>query len=224
MATTHWPLTGLAISTPTLSLRMPSGDDLEALGELAAQGVHDPSVMPFLFPWTDAPPAKRARSTMQYHWRSAGEWKPEAWSLNLVVVVDGEIAGTQGMQSRDFAITREVNTGSWLGLRYQGRGIGTEMRQAVLHLAFDGLGATSAVSEAFLDNPSSLRVSRKLGYRDDGIERQAVRGKAVTAQRLRLDREAWEPRRRSDIDIVGLADCREMFGLSADPERTVDDS
>jgi RimJ/RimL family protein N-acetyltransferase len=32
------------------------------------------------------------------------------------------------------------------------------------HLAFAGLDATDAVSEAFDDNVSSLRVSEKLGY------------------------------------------------------------
>jgi len=43
-------------------------------------------------------------------------------------------------------------------------------RAAVLQLAFQGLGAQQAVSAAFEGNPASLRVSRKLGYRDDGIE------------------------------------------------------
>src|SRR5260221_13370270 len=70
-------------------------------------------------------------------------------------------------------------TGAWLGRRYQGRGIGTQMRAAVLHLAFGGLGAQQAVSAAFEDNPASLRVSRKLGFRDDGIEWHLVRGVAL---------------------------------------------
>ena len=39
---------------------------------------------------------------------------------------------------------RTVGTGSWLGRPYQGRGIGKEMRGAVLALAFDGLGAEVA--------------------------------------------------------------------------------
>ena len=38
--------------------------------------------------------------------------------------------GTQKLGARDFAITREVDTGSWIGLRHQGQGIGTEMRAA----------------------------------------------------------------------------------------------
>jgi RimJ/RimL family protein N-acetyltransferase len=181
---------------------------MEEVADLSAGGVHDPAVMPFFIPWTDAPAAERARSTMQHLWRNAADWTAQSWALSLVVVEQELVVGMQSLHGRG-----EVSTGSWLGLRYQGRGIGTEMRQAVLHLAFDGLGATSATSEAFLDNPSSLRVSRKLGYRDDGIERQAVRGKAVTAQRLRLNRAEWEQRRRDDIEIAGLAECRAMFGV-----------
>ncbi len=42
------------------------------------------------------------------------------------------------------------------------------MRAAVLLLAFDHLGARTARSEAFADNPASLRVSEKLGYAPDG--------------------------------------------------------
>jgi RimJ/RimL family protein N-acetyltransferase len=62
------------------------------------------------------------------------------------------------------------------------------MRAAVLHLAFAGLGAEYATSEAFTDNAASLGVSRKLGYVLDGFYRQVIRGKPATQQRLRLDR------------------------------------
>ncbi len=91
-------------------------------------------------------------------------------ALELAVIRDGVVVGIQGIGGRDFAVLREVHTGSWLGRRYQRQGIGTQMRAAVLHLAFEGLGAKPAVSAAFEDNPASLGVSRKLGYRDDGIE------------------------------------------------------
>lgn len=201
------------MTTPRLSLRVPTHEQLEALAELSAQGVHDPAVMPFYVPWTDALPAERARSTMQHLWRNAADWTPDDWALSLVAVEGGTVVGMQSLHGRAFAVTGEVSTGSWLGREHHGRGIGTEMREAVLHLAFAGLGASTATSGAFLDNPSSLGVSRKLNYREDGVERRAVRGAAATAQRLRLDRTGWEPRRRDDIDIVGLDGCRTMFGI-----------
>ena len=127
--------------------------------------------------WTDTSPDERARSTLQYHWSRWGSWQPTDWTLELVVVRDGVVVGSQGVGGRDFAVLREVSTGSWLGRHYQGRGIGTQMRAAALHLAFEGLKARHAVSAAFEDNAASLGVSRKLGYRDDGTEWHVVRGR-----------------------------------------------
>ena len=43
------------------------------------------------------------------------------------------------------------------------------MRAAILHLAFEGLGAASAESEAFHDNHASNRVSQILGYSPNGV-------------------------------------------------------
>jgi RimJ/RimL family protein N-acetyltransferase len=68
----------------------------------------------------------------------------------------------------------------------------TQMRAAVLALAFDGLEAQSAVSAAFEDNPASLGVSRKLGYRDDGIEWHLVCGRPALTRRLRLELANWQ--------------------------------
>jgi RimJ/RimL family protein N-acetyltransferase len=58
---------------------------------------------------------------------------------------------------------RTVRTGSWLGLPFQGQGYGKAMRQAVLALAFDGLGAEVAETEAAVDNLRSAGVSRSVG-------------------------------------------------------------
>jgi RimJ/RimL family protein N-acetyltransferase len=67
-------------------------------------------------------------------------------------------------QGRTITALGTVGTFSWLGPGYRGRGLGTEMRAAVLHLAFAGLGAREAASEAFTDNHASNRVSQALGY------------------------------------------------------------
>ena len=213
MTSPYWPLSGLRVRTPDLELRWPSLADLDALGGLAAEGVHDAGVQPFTVPWTDAPPASRARSVLQYHWSQWGSWQPTDWTLDLVAVRAGTIVGSQGLSGADFAVRREVSTGSWVGRRFQGQGIGTQMRAAVLHLAFEGLGAQSATSGAYQDNRASLAVSRKLGYADDGIERHTVRGQLAVLRRLRLDRPAWQAHRLVPVQIEGLAPCLPDFGL-----------
>jgi len=215
MTLTHWPLAGLRLRPPRLELRLPTLDELDELASLAAEGVHDPSVQPFVVAWTDVPPGTRARNVIQFQLSQWGAWSPNDWSLHLVADFGGAIAGTQGVSGRDFAVLREVSTGSWLGRRFQGQGLGTEMRAAVLDLAFAGLGAEFATSTAFTDNPASLGVSRKLGYRRDGIQRQVSRGRPARLQLLRLDRAAWQAHRQVPVEITGLAPCLPGFGLSA---------
>ncbi len=211
----RWPLGGLRLTTPELELTWPGPADLGALAELAAAGVHDPQVQPFgPGAWTDVSPDERARSTLQFHWSQWAAWKPDDWSLNLVVSLGSAVVGTQGLAGKDFAVLREVSTGSWVGQAYQGRGIGTAMRAAVLCLAFEGLGALSATSGAYTDNAASCAVSRKLGYADDGIERHVVRGRPAVLRRLRLDRTSWQQAARIPVELHGLGPCLPLFGLA----------
>lgn len=131
------------------------------------------------------------------------------------VLVDGDVVGVQDIGSRAFAVTRSVNTGSWLGQPHHGRGIGTEMRRAILHFAFAGLGAKVANSGAFEDNPASLRVSRKLGYEQNGFRVHDREGTAAREVLFALTSERWELHRPTDIEIEGLDACLGWFGASS---------
>ncbi|PZF83119.1 GNAT family N-acetyltransferase [Jiangella anatolica] len=208
----HFPVLGLRLRTPRLELRLPTHDELAALAELAVEGVHGPDLMPFGVPWTELPPDQLARRVIQRQWKRLAELSPESWALNLAVFADGVLVGVQELEADDFAIRREVQSESWLGLRHQGRGIGTEMRAAVLHLAFAGLGAEQAVSTGYLDNHASLRVSRKLGYAENGIGRGIARGKVALEQRFLLTRQAWDEHRDVDVTIEGLEPCLPLLG------------
>ncbi|MFC0600970.1 GNAT family N-acetyltransferase [Streptomyces palmae] len=211
----HWPLRGLTVRTPRLELRLPDEEELAEVAEVAARGVHPPDARPFLTPWTDGTPAQRARHVMQLHWTRLGAWTPEKWALDLVVFHEGRPVGIQDMRAQDFGVRREITSGSWLGLEFHGLGIGTEMRQAMLHLAFADLGAAYAASLTFPDNLSALSVSRKLGYRPDGISRDLLHGRVVESQRLRLSREDWADQDRPPVTVSGLVGCEEFFGISA---------
>ena len=82
---------------------------------------------------------------------------------------DGRLVGSQGFSTRDFLITRIGETGSWLGREFHGIGIGTAMRKVICAFIFDYLGAKFITSSAYADNPASLGVSRKCGYRQNGV-------------------------------------------------------
>jgi RimJ/RimL family protein N-acetyltransferase len=204
----HWPLFGLRIRTPRVELRYPTDDDASALAELAERGIHDPDTMPFGIPWTDQGPAQH----LQFFWRNRAEWTPEQWHCPLVTLLDEEVVGTQGIFANHFATLRTFETGSWLGRAHQGKGIGKEMRAAIVHLGFAGLSAIEAVTGAWHDNHPSLGVTRALGYLDNGEQRMPRRDEGDRMLKFRLPREVWEQRRRDDIEIEGLEPCLELFG------------
>jgi RimJ/RimL family protein N-acetyltransferase len=214
MLSTHWPLFGLRVTTPRLELRYPDDNECSLLAELAATGIHDPDVMPFSFPWTDVAPPLLQRQSMQHHWLMRATWTPERWHLPMAVVAHGAIVGVQALLAEQFATLRAPSSGSWLGASYQGKGIGTEMRVAILHLAFEGLGAEYAESGAFTDNPASLAVTRKLGYEEAGRRLVVRRGEPAWLVGFRLTRSRWERDRRDDIVITGLEPCLELFGVA----------
>jgi RimJ/RimL family protein N-acetyltransferase len=150
---------------------------------------------------------------LQWQWRMLAEWTPGAWSLSLAVVHEGRAIGVQDLTAKDYAVVREVSSGSWIGRRYQGRGLGTEMRAAVLELAFARLDARYATTGAHPDNPASLGVTRKLGYRPNGVTRSSVLGRPVDELRFLLDRDTWREHREIDVEIEGLEPCLRLFGL-----------
>ena len=110
MLVDHWPLLGPRLNTPRLELRLPSEEELAQLADLAAEGVHEPDRMPFIVPWTDLPPAERARSVVQHHWLRRGNRAPDTWALNLSVFKDGRVVGLQEITARDFAVVRQAST------------------------------------------------------------------------------------------------------------------
>jgi len=215
-------MTGLADLFPPLGLTLAAGplvmcgitdEILPEVRDLARRGIHDAGEMPFYFPWTDAPEAELARNTAAYHWRSRAEFARDQWGLHLAVFHEGVLVGVQGFETSDFLVTRTGETGSWLGREFHGRGIGTAMRQAICAFAFDHLDAEQVTSGAFLDNPSSLAVSRKVGYRPNGTRRLKRReGELALNQSLVLTPASFL-RGSHPLTVDGVAPVRAFIGL-----------
>ena len=219
MAHPYWPLYDVVVRTPRLELRLPDEDQLVALAKLAGEGVHDPSWMP-MTGWTDQPSPQLERGVLHWHWGRRANWRPNDWGFEAVTLVDGEVVGTQGMAAHDFGTLRGVETGSWIGLRFQGQGIGKEMRAAMLHLAFAGLDALVANSAYWHDNAPSHHVSASLGYEPNGVRWALRRSARDVEQVVQLRREVWEERRRDDITIEGLGDAALELCGAKDPAPT----
>lgn len=213
MLSEFWPTYQLRITTPRLQMRLPSDLELSRIAELAGQGVHSPSERPFLTPWTEGTAQDRARFVLREHWDQLAGWEITNWRLGLgVFTLDGQPRGMVTLRARDFPVVREVTTSSWLGLRHQRLGFGTEARVGLLSLAFEYLYAEAAVTEVFQDNHASQGVSRKLGYVHDGISRDAQGSDVLVSDRLRLTRTRWASVAHDEIAFEGIEECRSMFG------------
>lgn len=211
-----WPLTGLRVRSDDLELRYMDDADVVTLARLAAHGVHAPEAMPFTVPWTRGTPVHVARSVLAYQWGARASVAPQRWNLELAVVRAGEVLGSQSLSAHDFPVTRTAETGSWLGLRHQGQGIGLRMRLMILTLFFDGLGGLRATTSAFADNAASNGVTRRVGYAENGTEVLAREGSPATSRTYVLDRAAWDARPahlRLDVTLAGVDGAREQLGI-----------
>jgi len=213
MAHPYWPVWDLRLTVRELELRPMTEADLLPLAELLPDDVElDPAAT--RYPGLSEHVGRRVIG-FQHYWRSYGTWRPEHWRLAFCVRADGELVGVQELEGEDFPRLRTVDSASHLVVPARGRGIGQQMRRAVLALAFGPLQAQAAISSAWHDNYASLAVSRALGYRPNG-ESSHQRGDGVdTMLHLRLRRTDWLAGGGAEgVLIEGVEACRPYFGLA----------
>ena len=208
----HWPPYAVQLSEGDLGLRVVSDDDVPGLIDLALSGVHAPGEMPFSTPWTTDDPAELPANNVRYYSRVRAGFTPDDFTLLFAVRWRDELVGVQSFAARDFTVLRTGETGSWLALRHQGQGLGTRMRRAVCAFAIDELGASEITSAAFLDNPASLAVSRKVGYRPNGTDRLRRLGELALNQRLVLTPDTFV--RGAPLTVTGAAGLRSFLRLT----------
>ena len=219
MPTTATPLSAypplnVQVHTPRLSLLGATDELLERLVPTVRKGVATEPPWPFDDPislYEDNP--EREWRWLRAVWSGRGRVSAGSWRLYFVVAIDGEPVGMQDLIGIDFATFGTVTTFSWLSPDVRGRGFGKEMRQAVLHLAFEGLRAREAGSDAFVDNGASNRVSEALGYVPNGVSWDTRRGEPAQIKCWRLTREQWAEQRRDDIELAAVADCLPVLGI-----------
>jgi len=209
-----YPPLQIEVTTPVLRLRGATDELLEGLIPIIRDGVVGDGEAPFDDPMSlyDSSPSREWR-WMRAIWAARARVEPDWWRINFVVEVEGRPVGMQDLVAEAFPSFGGVATFSWLAPSARGRGLGKEMRAAVLHLAFEGFGAREASSDAFLDNDASNAVSRSLGYEDNGLTWATRRGQAAELRRWRLPRARWEVRRRTDIVLSGVAEALPALGL-----------
>jgi RimJ/RimL family protein N-acetyltransferase len=208
-----WPLFGLEVRTPRLTLRYLDDELAEEVLRVAVAGIHDPEFMPFAIPWTDLASPQLEQESLRFYWSTRAGTSPERFRLTFAVIADGAVVGASDVAADDFPTLRQFETGSWLGREFQGIGLGKELRMASLTLGFDGLGAEFALTAAYHDNAASLGVTRSLGYEEVGRRRARRRDVADEQIGFRMHRSHWETLRRDDISVHGIEAARAFLGL-----------
>jgi RimJ/RimL family protein N-acetyltransferase len=200
----YWPLFDVEVRTPRITMRYLDDQLAVELAGLAAKGIHEPDQMPFEYPWTDAASPDLERNALRFYWRSRAETTPAAWHLIFAVLAGDAVVGTSSLIATDYPAARSFESGSWVGRHFQGRGFGTELRIATLHLGFLGLHAEQATTRAYTDNAASLAVTRKLGYEPNGTQRG-----------FRMDRSWFLDHVRSpDVEVVGTDGACELLAIT----------
>ncbi|WP_328999766.1 GNAT family N-acetyltransferase [Kribbella sp. NBC_00709] len=213
---TGYPLLDVRVTTPRLELRGATDGLLDELAEVVRAGKTDAEPPPYDDPISlyEPDPDLRVAKWRRSIWRGRGTVEPERWRLYFVVVVDGQAVGMQDLIGVNFSTFGTVTSFSWLSSDQRGRGLGHEMRAAILHLGFAGLAAKEAGSDAFVDNHSSNAISRALGYEPNGSDWDTRQGEPAVLNRWRLTRDNWEQRRRDDIQLHNIEACGKYLPLS----------
>ena len=210
-----YPPFGLRITCGDLVLRGITDDDLMPLVEVARRGVHarDEEHTPLGFDWPSAPPQYLAINYAKWAWGHRVNFTAKSWILALVVEHQGRVVGVQEGKGENFAATRSVSTGSWLGQEFHGQGIGTAMRRVFCTFLVDHLDAVEVMSSAFTDNEASQKVSTKVGYRELG-RRRAFRGTRTGTDEV-LFQLTPDTLVRPDepLEVVGVEPLRRYLGL-----------
>jgi RimJ/RimL family protein N-acetyltransferase len=209
----YWPLFDLRLRTGDVTLRpMTETDQLTVAALLPADVELNPAATTYAVDDSDV---NRGIVIHQSYWKAYGTWHPESWRLNFAVLVDDEFVGTQELEGNDFPRLRTVDSASFLVKSVRGRGIGKQMRRAVLGLAFGPMGAQAAITSAWHDNHASLGVSRALGYRPNGETFDRRGDGRDTMVHLRMLRADWVASGAADaVSISGFEECRHLFGIS----------
>jgi len=188
----------LAVTGPTLRLRIPAADDAAGLFAHAS----DPAVTRW-FSW--GPYASVAEASA-YLARLPGQ-RGRGDQLDLVVehLEAGPIGicGLAEFSARD----RRATIGTWLGRDWWGTGANRECKALMCHVAFALCGLERVGAYANVDHARSQRALEGLGFAREGVLRgfHRHRGRALDVAVFSLLRDDWltSPLREVPVAVRG---------------------
>ena len=92
--------------------------------------------------------------------------------FEMCIWYQGKIAGQIGYNYLDWN-DRRTEIGYWLGASFQGKGLITKACRALIDYAFNELNLNRVEIRCGVENKKSRKIPEKLGFREEGIVRQA---------------------------------------------------
>lgn len=127
----------------------------------------------FLARWMPWPANQTSEDTLEFIRRSRKQLADNQ-GFQVAIVEDGRIVGTLGYHGIDWG-NRCTSIGYWIAETSQGQGVMTRAVRALVDHAFAGWGLNRVEIRAALENARSRAIPERLGFKKEGVLREAER-------------------------------------------------
>ncbi|WP_102192425.1 GNAT family N-acetyltransferase [Microbacterium aurantiacum] len=154
------------LTTERLVLRAPGEADVDAI----VQACQDPEI-----PRYTPVPSPYRREDGEGYVKLIGEWWAEGSQTIWCAYRDGELVASIGLHRIVEHVTGgHAELGYWVAAPARGNGYLVEAARAVIDWGFAELGLARIRWQAVVGNVPSARAARTLGFRYEGLQRQAL--------------------------------------------------
>lgn len=177
------------ITTPRLSLRWISEDDVDSLFEIFS----DPQVVRY---WAFGPLANRDAAAAMQREIAESNLKDTLWKWGLALRDDNRVIGTATLFNLSLSNGR-AEIGYAMGRAFWGKGYMNEALTALVVYAFETLKLRRLEADVDPRNAASIRTLERLGFQREGFlrERWHVEGEIQDAYFYGLLKHEWDSRK-----------------------------
>jgi putative acetyltransferase len=147
---------------------MPSEVEIRPIRPDDAEAIHQLRLLPSIIDNTMAIPSERLSEAH----RRIESFGPD--DHTFVAVVDGHIVGMAGLHVGRSKLRHTGSLGMMVHDQFQGRGIGRELLETLLHVADNFVGLVRVELEVFPDNTRAIGLYESCGFEHEGRKRKAI--------------------------------------------------
>src|SRR4051794_9921252 len=147
---------------------MPSEVEIRPVRPEDAEAIHQLRLLPSVIDNTMAIPSERVSDAQ----RRLDAYGPDDHAF--VAVVDGQVVGMAGLHVGSRKLRHTGSLGMMVHDQFQGRGIGREMLEMLLHVADNFVGLVRVELEVYPDNVRAIALYESCGFEHEGRKRKAV--------------------------------------------------